>query len=99
MSNNQSNEHFLFAEFAALVAQARSRPDAAARQDLFTALLSLERRAGLAGVNDDFLLRVAEARFLAGILRESVVPLSHVGVRTARRIIAGEHDFDAVGAA
>ncbi|MBE7198764.1 MAG: hypothetical protein INR70_13325 [Parafilimonas terrae] len=104
MSRIHTDEHCLSAEFAALVAHARDHRDGDSRQDLFTALLALERRAGLAGVSDRFLRRVAEARFLAGILRESVVPVQHAGQRATQQAltevafhVSDERDFDVIG--
>lgn len=105
MSNAQPNEHCFTAEFATLVGQVRDHRDAESRSSLFTALVALERRAGLAEVSDGLLRRIAEARFLAGILRDSVLPVDHLYARGVRRVLtvpprplAGEPDCSTLGA-
>ena len=42
----------------------------------------------LSGAPEAFLRRVAECRFLAGILRESVSPVHHQAMRATRRVWA-----------
>jgi hypothetical protein len=106
MSRPHSLEHCLSDEFTALVRYARERQDAEARLALFAALLDLERRAGLAEVPDPLLRQITEARFLAGILRDCVVPVSRAGLRSAQRALsitrrrgADDDHLDAIGAA
>ena len=106
MTRPHSDEHCLTDEFTALVRYARERQDSEARLALFAALLDLERRAGLADVPDPLLRQITEARFLAGILRDCVVPVSRTGLRNAQRALAatrrrGAEDdhFDTIGAA
>ncbi|GJD34168.1 hypothetical protein [Methylobacterium aerolatum] len=105
MNTNPPHEHCLSREFDALLARVREQRDAQARHDLFTALLALERRAGVAEVSDRFLRQISEARFLAGILRESVAPIAYASPLAARRALgpmartSGAQDLDAVNAA
>ncbi|XYD08514.1 hypothetical protein R1A27_26625 [Methylobacterium sp. NMS12] len=72
-------------ELANLIASKQSSRDLDARCALFDALSDLERRAQGAGAPDLTLRKIAEIRFLAGILRESVRPFPIAPLRTVLR--------------
>ena len=106
MNTKPPNEHCLTAELDALFVRVREHRDTEARHELFTALLALERQAGLAQVSDRLLRQISEARFLAGILRESVAPIAYAEPQVARRALGlpphpepNNQDYDAVSAA
>ncbi|MEE7468229.1 hypothetical protein MOF8_16255 [Methylobacterium oryzae] len=68
-----------------MVASKKSSQDPDARYALFDALSDLERRAQSAGAPDLTLRKIAEIRFLTGILRESVRPFPIAPLRTVLR--------------
>ncbi|MBP2493323.1 hypothetical protein ABID82_000480 [Methylobacterium sp. PvP062] len=72
-------------ELASLIATKQSSRDLDARCALFDALSDLERRAQSAGAPDMTLRKIAEIRFLTGILRESVRPFPIAPLRTVLR--------------
>ena len=69
-------------ERVALTARVQSCGDRHARYALFDELLSLEDRALAAGAPDLTLRKIAEVRFLVGILREAVRPRPVASLRT-----------------
>ena len=73
-------------ELAALIAGRLSSDDAEARHALFAALSTLERRALIAGASDSTLHKIAEARFLVGILRDAMRPSRIAPLRSLLRI-------------
>ncbi|CAM2945519.1 MULTISPECIES: hypothetical protein [Methylobacterium] len=86
---------------AALLADRQSSDDAAAGQALFAALSRLERQALIAGAADTTLHRIAEARFLVGILRDAMRPSRIAPLRSLLRLAAetrrlAEADLDPV---
>jgi len=88
-------------ELAALLACKQSSDDAVAREALFAALLRLERRALIAGATDSTLAKIAEARFLVGILRDAMRPSRIAPLRSLLRLAAeprrlAEADLDPV---
>ncbi|KNY20582.1 hypothetical protein [Methylobacterium sp. ARG-1] len=75
-------------ELAALLASKQSSDDEAAREALFAALSRLERQALIAGAADSTLEKIAEARFLIGILRDSMRPSRIAPLRSLLRLAA-----------
>ncbi|MGU3465362.1 hypothetical protein ACLBXO_10965 [Methylobacterium sp. C33D] len=73
-------------ELAHLIAPKQSSRDLDGRYALFDALSDLERRAQSGGASDLTLRKIAEIRFLAGILRESVRPFPIAPLRTVLRV-------------
>ncbi len=73
-------------ELAALLATKQSSDDEAAREALFAALSRLERQALIAGAADSTLEKIAEARFLVGILRDSMRPSRIAPLRSLLRL-------------
>jgi hypothetical protein len=73
-------------ELAALIAPLRTCGDERARHALFDALMDLEGRARTGGASDLTLRKIAEVRFLTGILREAVRPYRTVPLRTILRM-------------
>jgi hypothetical protein len=73
-------------ELSALIAAKQSSRDERARYALFEALSELEGRARTGGASDLTLRKIAELRFLAGILRESVRPFPVAPLRTVLRV-------------
>jgi hypothetical protein len=59
-----------------------------ARPVLFEALLNLESRARRGGASTVTLRKIAEARFLVGILRDAVRPVRAAPLRTLLRVQA-----------
>jgi hypothetical protein len=59
--------------------------DARARYALFDALTDLEGRARVGGASDLTLRKIAEVRFLTGILREAVRPFPVAPLRMVLR--------------
>jgi hypothetical protein len=72
-------------ELASLIASMQSYRDIGKRYALFDALSNLERRAQCAGAPDSTLRKIAEIRFLTGILREAVRPFPIAPLRTVLR--------------
>ena len=75
-------------ELAALLATKQSSDDEAAREALFAALSRLERQALIAGAADSTLGKIAEARFLVGILRDAMRPSRIAPLRSLLRLAA-----------
>jgi hypothetical protein len=78
-------------ELAALLASKQSSDDDAAREALFAALSRLERQALIAGASDATLHKIAEGRFLVGILRDSMRPSRIAPLRSLLRLAAETH--------
>lgn len=76
------------AEMASIVASVQASGECSSRDTAFEALSRLERRALIAGAPDTTLRDIAEARFLIGILRESVRPPKPATPRTILRMRA-----------
>jgi hypothetical protein len=85
MSIDSLNELSLFEELAAILRRARGRRESESRHTLFEELAALEKRALVLGASNPTLDRLAETRFLAGILRESVSPSRYSNLRHARQ--------------
>ncbi len=85
MRSNQPVRCRFEGELATLIASKQSSRDLPARYALFDALSDLERRAKSAGAPDLTLRKIAEIRFLTGILRESVRPFPVASLRTVLR--------------
>ena len=73
-------------ELSGLVARKHCFDDARSRHTLFDALIDLEVRAQVGGAPEPTLRKIAESRFLAGILREAVRPVSPTPLRTILRL-------------
>ncbi|MCJ2092773.1 hypothetical protein MKK67_09695 [Methylobacterium sp. J-072] len=85
----------------ALLASKQSSDDSEGRQALFAALSRLERQALIAGAADPTLRKIAEARFLVGILRDAMRPSRIAPLRSLLRLAAetrrlAEADLDPV---
>lgn len=76
-------------ELAALIAQIQSRGDQSDRGAIFDALTRLEDRALAGGAPALTLRKIAEVRFLVGILREAVRPAPVASLRALLRMRAG----------
>lgn len=76
-------------ELTALLSDKQSSDDASVREALFAALSRLERQALIAGAADTTLHKIAEARFLVGILRDAMRPSRIAPLRSLLRL-AGE---------
>ncbi|MGU3664350.1 hypothetical protein ACLBX9_09225 [Methylobacterium sp. A49B] len=85
MSTNQFDRCGFEDELAALIAQNQSSDVQDKRQALFEALLDLEDRAKAGAASMSALRKIAEARFLVGILRDAVRPVPVVSLRTVLR--------------
>lgn len=85
MRTDQSSQCKFEVELVALIARQRTSGDARARHALFDALTDLEGRARTGGASDPTLRKIAEVRFLSGILREAVRPYRAVPLRTILR--------------
>ena len=72
-------------EMASIVGSIRTPSGSPARDASFEALSRLERLALIGGASDATLRDIAEARFLVGILRESVRPPKPATLRTILR--------------
>ncbi|MCJ2137141.1 hypothetical protein MKK69_24385 [Methylobacterium sp. J-026] len=72
-------------EMTSLVARMQSYGDARDRYALFDALRDLEDRAVAGGAPVLTLRKIAEVRFLVGILREAVRPFPAASLRTVLR--------------
>ena len=72
-------------ELATLIASKQSSRDLDARCALFDALSDLESRARSGGAAGLTLRKIAEIRFLTGILREAVRPFPVAPLRTILR--------------
>ena len=72
-------------EMASIIGSARTSAGSTARDASFEALSRLERLALIGGAPDTTLRDIAEARFLVGILRESVRPPKPATLRTLLR--------------
>ena len=70
---------------ASIVGSVKASPDRLLRESSFEALSRLERLALIAGASDLTLREIAEARFLVGILRDSVRPPKPTTLRTILR--------------
>lgn len=70
---------------ASIVGSARASAGSPSRDASFEALSRLERLALVGGAPDTTLRDIAEARFLVGILRESVRPPRPASLRTILR--------------
>ncbi len=88
MSTDSLDELSLFEELAAILRRARGRRESESRYALFDELAALEKRALVLGASRPTLDRLAESRFLAGILRDSISPGRHHNLRRARQIWA-----------
>jgi hypothetical protein len=73
-------------ELALLTAGRQSSGDTQARYALFDTLKDLEGRALIGGASDLTLRRIAEIRFLVGILRDAVRPFPIAPLRTVLRV-------------
>ncbi|MCJ2122732.1 hypothetical protein [Methylobacterium sp. J-077] len=78
-------------ELAALLGSKQSSDDEAARGALFAALSRLERQALIGGAADPTLRKIAEARFLVGILRDAMRPSRIAPLRSLLRLTAQTH--------
>ena len=76
-------------ELTALMARSQSSGVEEARHALFDALLDLEVRAKAAAAAAATLRKIAEIRFLVGILRDAVRPFPVAPLRTVLRARAG----------
>jgi hypothetical protein len=72
-------------ELAVLIARKQSSEVEDARQALFEALSDLEDRARAGRASTSTVRKIAEARFLVGILRGAVRPVPVVSLRTVLR--------------
>lgn len=72
-------------EMASIVGSMRAPASSLTRDASFEALSRLERLALIGGASDTTLRDIAEARFLVGILRESVRPPRPASLRTILR--------------
>ncbi|WP_449411166.1 hypothetical protein [Methylobacterium komagatae] len=86
MSAQNTDENSIADELRAIFRASRDHRDRDSRIALFDSLADLERSMVLSGAPESFLRRVAECRFLAGILRNSVSPVHHQAMRATRRI-------------
>ncbi|WP_378970182.1 hypothetical protein [Methylobacterium komagatae] len=86
MSAQSTDENSIADELRAIFRASREHRDRDSRIALFDSLANLERSLTSRGAPEAFLRRVAECRFLAGILRESVTPAHHQAMRATRRI-------------
>ena len=73
-------------EMVALMTRMRSCGERRDRYAIFNALMDLEDRACAGGASTLTLRRIAEVRFLAGILREAVRPRPITSLRTVLRM-------------
>lgn len=73
-------------ELATLLASKHASDDEEARQAPFATLSRLERQALIAGAPDTTLHKIAEARFLVGILRDSMRPSRIAPLRSLQRL-------------
>jgi hypothetical protein len=85
MSTDSLDELSLFEDLTAILRRARGYRESESRQALFEELAALEKRALVQGASNSLLVRLAETRFLAGILRESISPGRHMNLRRARQ--------------
>lgn len=85
MPTDSLNELSIFEELAAILRRSRGRRESESRHVMFEELAALEKRALVQGASDATLDRLAETRFLAGILRESVSADRHHSLRRARQ--------------
>ena len=85
MTADQFVESDLKAELASIVERGQRPIDERSRNELFLALSRLEKQALIGGGSDEILKRIAEVRFLAGILRHAVRPARVGGLRTVLR--------------
>ncbi|MFC6747298.1 hypothetical protein [Methylobacterium persicinum] len=82
-------------ELAAIFRRARGNREPESRAALFESLRDLERRARCSGMPESILRRVAESRFLAGVLREAVSPIRYQSVRGTRHLWTAAPDLQA----
>lgn len=92
MSTHPPDEITIIEDLAAIFRVARGQRECDSRLELYTSLSELEKQAYVMGAPDPVLKRVAESRFLAGILREAVSPVRFQGTRGARRILTAAPD-------
>ena len=76
-------------EMAVLMARSQSCGERRDRYAVFDALMDLEDRAFLGGASTLTLRKIAEVRFLVGILRDAVRPNPVTSLRTVLRICGG----------
>lgn len=93
MSAQTLNEHFVLEELAGIFRRARGHREPEARLALFESLKDLEKRARCGGVPENILGRIAESRFLAGILRDAVSPVRYQSVRGTRHLWTAAPDL------
>jgi hypothetical protein len=86
MRRDQSVQCRFEDELAALIAPQHTSRDERARHALFDALTELEGRARTGGATDRTIGKIAEVRFLSGILRDAVRPYRAVSLRTILRV-------------
>ncbi len=95
MSAHAIDENSIIEELSAIFRLARGHHEREARIALFESLSDLEKQAYLRGASDCLLKRVAESRFLAGILREAVCPVRYQSLRGARQVLTAAPDLRA----
>jgi hypothetical protein len=76
-------------EMIVLMARVQSCDGRRERYAVFDALMDLEDRAFSGGASALTLRKIAEVRFLVGILREAVRPIPVASLRTVLRICGG----------
>lgn len=86
MCADQSSESRFEGELTRLIAGQQSSGDPAARQALYERLADLECRALIGGATPQTLRKIAEIRFLVGILRDAVRPFPIASLRTVLRL-------------
>lgn len=89
------DENAIIEDLTAIFRRARGNCERESRISLFESLSELEKKAYLRGAPDGVLNRVAESRFLAGILREAVTPVRHQSPRGGRHFWTSAPDLHA----
>ncbi len=92
MRDDQSKTCPFRVEMTSIVESARASAGLASREASFTALSRLERLALTGGASDATLREIAEARFLAGILRDSVRAAKPARLRAILRARSAPRD-------
>lgn len=92
MSSKTLNENFVMEELAAIFRRARGHREPEARVALFESLSDLEGRARCGGVPESILGRIAESRFLAGLLQDAVSPAHYQSIRGVRHLWTANPD-------
>ncbi len=95
MSVPSTDENTFIDDLTAILGRARGPRERDSRIALFESLSRLEKQAFVGGASALTLGRLAESRFLAGILRESVSPVCYQSVRGPRHLWTAAPDFRA----